>query len=94
VKTTVDIPDVLYRRAKIRAVESGRTLRQVVLDALAASLEGSSGVWPARVPTFGETRDLLPEFEAAMAGGGLFAGPPDSADIVAEDRSSRDDALL
>lgn len=33
-KTTIDIPEALYKRAKIRAVEQRTTLRDVVLGAL------------------------------------------------------------
>lgn len=38
VKTTIDIPDALYRRAKIRAAQQGTSLRQLVLDSLEQSL--------------------------------------------------------
>ena len=38
-KTTVDIPDALYRRAKIRAAEEGTTLRALLLTSLAVSLD-------------------------------------------------------
>ena len=37
-KTTVDIPDALYRQAKIRAAEGGTTLRALILNSLAESL--------------------------------------------------------
>ena len=37
-KTTVDIPDALYRRAKIRAAEEGTTLRALLVNSLAESL--------------------------------------------------------
>lgn len=33
-RTTLDLPDDLLRRAKIEAVERGATLRQLVVDAL------------------------------------------------------------
>ncbi len=33
-RTTLDLPDELLRRAKIKAVETGSTLRQLVVDAL------------------------------------------------------------
>ena len=33
-RTTLDLPDDLLRRAKIKAVETGSTLRQLVVDAL------------------------------------------------------------
>ena len=37
-KTTVDIPDALYRQAKIRAAEEGTTLRALLVNSLAESL--------------------------------------------------------
>lgn len=33
-RTTLDLPDDLLRRVKIKAVETGSTLRQLVVDAL------------------------------------------------------------
>lgn len=33
-RTTLDLPDEVLRRAKIEAVERGSTLRQLVIDAL------------------------------------------------------------
>ncbi len=33
-RTTLDLPDDILRRAKIEAVERGATLRQLVIDAL------------------------------------------------------------
>jgi hypothetical protein len=40
-RTTLDIPDDLLKRAKIVAVERGATLRELVTDALRRELEGS-----------------------------------------------------
>jgi hypothetical protein len=37
-KTTIDIPEPLYKRAKIRAAENGQTLREVVVAALQRDL--------------------------------------------------------
>ncbi|MFO8065932.1 MAG: hypothetical protein ACQETQ_09170 [Spirochaetota bacterium] len=39
-KTTVEIPDDLYRRAKSKAAESGLSFRSVLIDALRARLYG------------------------------------------------------
>lgn len=39
-RTTLDLPDDLLRRAKIAAVERGSNLRQLVTDALRHELEG------------------------------------------------------
>jgi hypothetical protein len=37
-KATVDIPDNLFRQAKIAAAEQGKTFREIVCEALSASL--------------------------------------------------------
>lgn len=89
-KTTIDIPEALYRRAKIRAVETGRTLKDLMLTSLEKELDPSSIQQPS--PTWAN-RKLRPEFEAALKAG-AFSGGTDSAVIISEDRSSREDALL
>jgi hypothetical protein len=90
VKTTIDIPDALYRKAKIRAVETGRTLKDLVLTSLEKELD------PQDIPTgrsFSERRKLRPEFKRLMESGALGGGT-DSTIILSEDRSSREDSLL
>lgn len=42
-KTTIDIPDPLFRRAKSKAAERGQTLKEFVADALQARLETRAG---------------------------------------------------
>lgn len=39
-RTTLDLPDDILRRAKIAAVERGSTLRQLVIDALQREMTG------------------------------------------------------
>jgi hypothetical protein len=41
-RTTMDLPDDVLRRAKIAAVERGSSLRQLVIDALWHEIEGPS----------------------------------------------------
>jgi len=91
-KTTIDIPDPLYRRAKIHAVETGRTLKDLVLTSLDKELS-SQNPGPAPAQSFMERRKLLPAYEAALKAG-AYSGGTDSSIIVSEDRSSREDALL
>jgi len=58
-RTTVDVPDELLREAKERAARSGRTLGQVVEDALRASFQRSAVAEkrdPVSLPTFGGGR--------------------------------------
>jgi hypothetical protein len=38
-RTTIDLPDDILRRAKMAAVERGSSLRQLVIDALRQELE-------------------------------------------------------
>lgn len=40
-RTTLDLPDDILRRAKIEAVERGTTLRQLVVDALQREMTGT-----------------------------------------------------
>lgn len=40
-RTTLDLPDDIVRRAKIEAVERGSTLRQLVIDALQREMAGA-----------------------------------------------------
>jgi hypothetical protein len=42
-RTTLDLPDDILRRAKIAAVERGSSLRQLVVDALSQELDGQAG---------------------------------------------------
>ena len=57
-KTTIEIPDPLFRRAKSRAAERGQTLKQLVTDALREKLANDSGpgssAKPAWMRGFGE----------------------------------------
>jgi hypothetical protein len=39
-KTTIEIPDSIFRRAKLKAAELGISLRQFVTEAVAARLQG------------------------------------------------------
>ncbi|MDX2267194.1 MAG: hypothetical protein NW208_03750 [Bryobacter sp.] len=40
-KATIDIPDELYREVKIKAASEGRTVREVVINALQTSLSSN-----------------------------------------------------
>lgn len=90
-KTTIDIPESLYKKAKIRAVEQGQTLKQIVLSSLERDLEAPKSVQEPRA-SYWANRRLLPEYEAALKSGALSGGT-DSTAIISEDRDSREDAL-
>lgn len=84
-KTTIDIPERLYKKAKIWAIERGLTLKQVVLTSLERELEVSS-VEP--LPSYWANRKLLPEFETAQKEGAYRArsGDRDITDLISDDR--------
>jgi hypothetical protein len=46
VKTTLEIPDLVFRRAKARAAELGIPLRQFVTEAVEEKLRGASTAEP------------------------------------------------
>ena len=85
-KTTIDIPDPLYRQVKIRAVEKGRSLRAIVLESLAHELARPSAVAEARVSYWAD-RKLVPEYEAALKGH-AFSDGTDSTRIISDERTS------
>lgn len=89
-KTTIDIPEPLYKQAKIRAVERGETLRQFVVESISRAMEAApqgaevkSSLW--------ERRRLLPAFERASKTGAFRPGPGDRdvTVLISEDRDAR-----
>jgi hypothetical protein len=48
VKTTIDLPDHLLRQAKILAVEEGRSLKDLVVEALQARLSPPASPPPVK----------------------------------------------
>lgn len=65
VKTTIEIPDPLFRKAKSLAAERGQTLKDFVADALQARLAAANESVPAGEPEwmagFGKLRRLHKE---------------------------------
>jgi hypothetical protein len=57
-KTTLEIPDALFRRAKSAAAEEGIPLRELITDALAEKLRPRSVVDKPWLRTFGNLRYL------------------------------------
>ena len=92
-KTTIDIPDPLYRQAKIRAIEQSTSLKDILLRGLERELR--TGDTPAeepapKVPYFAR-RKLLPAF-ARLQAEGAFRPKPGDRDITAlisDDRDGR-----
>lgn len=93
-KTTIDIPDELYRRAKSYAVEQGETLMQVVLASLERALATPAAVTPPEAPkkvSYWANRSLHPEFRAAQKAGAFRPrmGDSDITELISEDRDGR-----
>ncbi|MCE9615517.1 MAG: hypothetical protein K8T26_14695 [Lentisphaerae bacterium] len=86
-KTTIDIPEPLYRQVKIRAAEQGQTLKAIVLASLAHELSKPAVVAEER-GSYWANRKLLPAYEAAMQAG-AFAGGTESTRIISEERGQR-----
>jgi hypothetical protein len=62
VKTTLEIPDAIFRRAKSKAAEQGIPLRQFVTEAVAARLQGASATDPRPwMKHFGKLKGLRKE---------------------------------
>jgi len=70
-KTTIEIPDPLFRRAKSTAAERGQSLKELVTEALqeklAARAGKSSPAEPAWMEGFGKLRRLSRETERVQA---------------------------
>jgi hypothetical protein len=64
-KTTIDIPDVLFRRAKSKAAERSQTLKEFVSEALQEKLASRRGTTRSGEPEwmqgFGRLRHLHKE---------------------------------
>ena len=64
-KTTIDIPDPLFRAAKSKAAERGQALKEFVAEALQQKLAGHAGKLQAGEPEwmqgFGKLRRLHAE---------------------------------
>jgi hypothetical protein len=70
-KTTLEIPDPLFRKAKSKAAERGQTLKQLVTEALQEKLAAGGGAGgsgaPAWMQGFGKLRRLRKETERIQA---------------------------
>lgn len=65
-KTTIDIPDATFRRAKAEAALRGQSLRELITEAL----EGHIGKPPARRPTRAAAKKRWERLAAEISGAG------------------------
>ena len=80
-KTTVDIPDALYRRAKIRAAEEGKTLRALLVNSLAESL--------VRQTSNAETLPRRRRFEVDERGWPVLKRAPEDTTVITDELANR-----
>lgn len=70
-KTTIEIPDPLFRKAKSRAAERGQTLKELFTEALREKLATTAGGAPGTEPPwmrgFGGLRALRRETRRVQA---------------------------
>ncbi len=83
-KTTLEIPDPLFRKAKATAALQGQTLKQFVTEALNEKLAVTKGVqkkigWRAALET------LTPEMKKAARAVDAIINAPDFREIDEED---------
>jgi len=91
VKTTIDIPEALYKRVRIRAIERGKTLKQIVLTSLERELEAPGSSESTQPTSFFQRRRLLPEFARHETEGCFMPGPEDRdvTELISQDRDGR-----
>jgi hypothetical protein len=89
-KTTIDIPEPLYKRVKIRAVERGQSLRDLVLTSLERELALPDRVAEPQA-SYWTKRKLVPAFARLLAEGAFRPKPGDrdSTDLISEGRDDR-----
>lgn len=89
-KTTIEIPEILYKKLKIRAVEQRQTLKQIVLNALEREMDSPAADFTADKPSWAN-RKLLPGFAAAQDAC-VFdpkSGARDITQLISEERDGR-----
>ncbi len=94
-KTTIDIPEPLYKMAKIRAIELNQTLRQVVLASLERDLNAPHQQ-PHEPGSYWTGRQKTPEFARLEEAGAYLLRPNDRdiTDLISEDRDGTESPLL
>lgn len=87
-RTTLDIPEVLYKQAKIRAVEEGSTLKDLLLRGLQHELAAQPAHAAEPKTSYWANRQMTPEFKAYWESGALSGGT-DSTIIISEGRDEK-----
>jgi len=83
-KTTIDIPDDLYKKARIMAIEHGIRLRELMIQALSREILIRASSKGEKKP-YWTSAELQPEYKA-MAELGLLDSSLDSTESISDDR--------
>ncbi|MFA6287661.1 MAG: hypothetical protein WC661_09785 [Opitutaceae bacterium] len=86
-KTTIELPEDLYRRAKIRTVEQGCTLNDLIVKALVHEIQ-TPPASASPVESAWSRRQLTPAYDRLLKTG-AFSGGRDSTDLLSEERDAR-----
>ena len=87
-KTTIELPEELYRSAKIRAVEQGGTLKDLIVTALRREIQTPVASSSAPIESAWSRRQLTPAYDRLLKAGAFSAGR-DSTDLLSEERDAR-----
>ena len=82
----MEFPDSIDKHAKIRSVELGTSLKEILLRGLDRELADPAESSVNDRPSYWANRQLLPEYAAAIEAG-AFSGGADSTRIISVDRS-------
>jgi plasmid stability protein len=59
-RTTIDIPDQIFRELKLRAASEGRSVREIVLEGVGLRLKGASSPEQTNAPRFPTIKSSRP----------------------------------
>jgi hypothetical protein len=88
-KTTIEIPDELFRKAKAVAALRGQSMKQFITQSIMTSLQNPTDVQLARrEPTGSNPADTFSQELATLAAqiSGAWQGPQDAAAAIREQR--------
>lgn len=87
-KTTIEIPEPLYKKVKIEAIERRTSLKTIVLSALEEHFQPSSTKRFRTFESFQSRRKLTPSFKALLKNGGFSMGM-ELSKMISEERELR-----
>lgn len=87
-KTTIELPEPLFRRAKVFAAREGTTFRSLIIEALESELARAETDTGTTDRKYWVNRTFLPEYDRFRREG-AYSGGTDSTVSLSEDRDDR-----